>query len=638
MERKLTAILVADIAGYSRLMGVDEEGTLAALRVHREVADRVIVAHRGRVFGSAGDNVVAEFASAVEAIQAAVEIQRETARLDEDMPAERRLCFRIGINIGDVMVEGDNLFGDGVNVAARVQALAKPGGICVSRNVHSQVKNKVAVGFEDLGEHRLKNIVEPLTIYRVLTDPTDARSFAIAWLVTARRQRRALAAFAILLVVGLGAVAWYELRGSPARASKPAIAVLPLDNIGYDEATSRLADGLTEDIITDLARFQDLLVIARNSTMVYKGKAVDVRQVGKDLNVDYVLEGSIQRHGDQIRINAQLIDAESGAHIWAQQWDRPFTDTFAVQTEVAEQVAGQLGSVTGLDSITADRIRKLKGRPPASLAAYDLYLLAQQGLSTFSKESIAAGLDDATKAIALDPNFARAYAVRARLEYNSIHNNGVDYDTAIKQMEADARRAVELDPNDPETRAAWAWYLSDVGRPSEAESEIRAALAANPSNVRVLHYAAAILATGTNPEEGAELADNLLRIDPNADVGTLNTIKDAYFFTKRFEKLIAVVTSVPEDRRTRVGRLFLAFSYAFLGRKDDAERARAIVLEKYPTMSAELLLNQGWVFARPQELKLFLDGFRAVNIPVCAKSGDLAKIAKPIRLPECQRD
>src|SRR5215469_8066595 len=366
-QRRLAAILAADVAGYSRLMGADERGTLGTLRSHREAVGRLITLHHGRVFGSAGDSVIAEFASAVEAVEAAVEIQQETARRNEGIPADKRLCFRIGINIGDVMVEGDNLFGDGVNVAARVQALAKPGGICVARNVYSQVKNKVAVGFEDLGEHRLKNIAEPLTIYRVLTDPTDARSFAVAWLVTARRQRRALAALVILLVVGLGAVAWYELRGSPAHASKPAIAVLPLDNIGYDEATGRLADGLTEDIITDLARFQDLLVIARNSTMVYKGKAVDVRQVGKDLDVGYVLEGSIQRHADQIRITAQLINADTGAHIWADSWDRPLADTFAVQTEIAERVAGSLASTTGGESIAADQIRKLKGRPPASL-------------------------------------------------------------------------------------------------------------------------------------------------------------------------------------------------------------------------------------------------------------------------------
>jgi TolB-like protein/class 3 adenylate cyclase len=635
MERKLTAILAADIAGYSRLMGTDEEGTHATLRSHRDAADRLIAAHYGRVFGSAGDSVVAEFASAVEAIQAAVEIQQEIARCNEAVPADKRLCFRIGLNIGDVMVEEDNLFGDGVNVAARVQALAKPGGICVSRNLYNQVKNKVEFAFEDLGEHRLKNIVEALTVYRVLTDSTAARSWLSTWLVAVRRQRLAAAAFAILVLGGLGVAAWYALPHGSVRSEKPAIAVLPLENMGYDEATSRLADGLTEDIITDLARFQDLLVIARNSTMIYKGKPVDVRQVGRDLNVGYVLEGSIQHHADQIRITAQLIDAETGTHIWAEHWDRPLADTFTVQTEVAEQVAGQLGSITGFDSITADRIRKLKGQPPASLTAYDLYLLAIEGDDTFPKESIAAGIEDATKAIALDPNFARAYGIRAALEYNSIHNNGVDYDTAIKQEEADARRAIELDPNDPRTRGAWAWYLFNIGRNSEAEAEIRAALAVNPSNVKVLGTAAAILAISANPEEGAELADKVLRIDPDADVATLNTIKDAYFFTRRFEKLIAVVTSVPENRRTRMGRLYLAFSYALLGRSAEADRTRAVALAKYPKISAELLLSQGFVFTRPQEQKLFLDGFRAAKIPVCAKEADLAKIAKPVRLPEC---
>jgi TolB-like protein len=472
-------------------------------------------------------------------------------------------------------------------------------------------------------------------VYRVLTDARAARSRVLSWRVAVRRQRLALAPIAILLLCGFGAVAWYALPHGTHRAGRPAIAVLPMDNIGYDEATSRLADGLTEDMITDLARFQDLLVIARNSTLIYKGKTVDVRQVGKDLNVEYVLEGSIQRHADQIRISAQLIDAETGANLWAESWDRPLADTFAVQTEVAEQVAGLLGSISGMNSITADRIRKLKGRPPANLTAYDFYLLAVEARRVFTKEAISAGIDDATKAITLDPNFARAYGIRARLEFNTIHNNGVDYDTAMREMEADARRAVELDPNDPETRGAWAWYLSDTGRQSEAEAEIRAALAVNPSNVGVLHFAAAILAFSANPEEGAELADKVLQIDPRADVPTLNTIKDAYFYTRRFEKLIAVVTRVPENARTRMGRLYLAFSYALLGRRDEAARARAVALKLYPNISAEVLLNQGMVFTRPQEEKLFLDGFRAADVPLCAADADLAKIAKPVRLPEC---
>jgi TolB-like protein/class 3 adenylate cyclase len=636
MERKLAAILAADVAGYSRLMGMDEEGTLAALRSHRDVADRLIAAHHGRVFGSAGDSIVAEFPSAVEAIEAAVEIQQEIARGNEALPAERQLRFRIGLNIGDVMVEGDNLFGDGVNVAARVEALAKPGGICLSRNVYNQVKNKLAFTFEDLGEHRVKNIVEPLTVYRVLTDSMVPRSRVLTWLVVVRRQRLALAVLAILLLCGLGGAVWYILPHGSAYASKPAIAVLPLDNIGYDEPTSRLADGLTEDIITDLARFQDLLVIARNSTMIYKGKAVDVRQVGKDLNVGYVLEGSIQRHAEQIRITAQLIDAETGAHLWAESWDRPLTDTFAVQTEIAERVAGSLGSITGIDSIAADQIRKLKGRPPASLTAYDYYLLAVEGRSIFTKEAIFAGVDYATKAIALDPTFARAYGIRARLEYNTIHY-GVDYETAMRAMEVDARRAVELDPNDPDTRAALAWYLSDRGRNPESEIEIRKALDANPSNVIVLNMAASIFAFNGEVEEAVKAADKSLRINPRGDAGSLNTLKDAYFYSRRFKDLIAVVSRVPENARSRGSRLYLAFSYALLGQSDDAGRARAAVLARYPKISAEQLLNEGFVFTRPQEEKLFLDGFRATDLPLCATDADLGKITKPIRLPECQK-
>jgi TolB-like protein/class 3 adenylate cyclase len=634
MERKLTAILAADIAGYSRLMGVDEEGTLAVLRAHREVADRVIGAHRGRIFGSAGDNVIAEFASAVEAIQAAVEIQQEIARLNEAVPADKRLCFRIGINIGDVMVEGDNLFGDGVNVAARVQALAKPGGICASRNVYNQVKNKVPVDFEDLGEHRVKNIVEPLTIYRLLTDSTAKRSRVRTWLVALRRQKLSVGVVGGLLLIGLGAAVWYELPHGTPGGSTPAIAVLPLDNIGYDEATNRLADGLTEDIITDLARFQGILVIARNSTMIYKGKAVDVRQVGKDLGVGYVLEGSIQRHADQIRITAQLINADTGAHIWADSWDRPLADTFAVQTEIAERVAGSLASTTGGESIAADQIRKLKGRPPASLTAYDDYLLAVEGDIIFTKESMFAGVDYATKAIALDPAFARAYGIRARLEYNTTHY-GIDYETAMRAMEADARRAVELDPNDPETRGALAWYLVLRGRNAESEIEIRKALEVNPSNVLILNMASSIFASNGHPEEGAKAADKSLRIDPRANSLSLNTLKDAYFLDRRFKDLIAVVSRIPEDARGRGSRALLAFSYALLGQRDDAKRARAAVLAHYPTISAEQMINQGWTFTRPQEQTLFLDGFRATNLPVCAADVDLAKIAKPVRLPEC---
>jgi TolB-like protein/class 3 adenylate cyclase/Tfp pilus assembly protein PilF len=634
MERKLAAILAADVAGYSRLMGADEVGTLDMLRSSREAVDGLVAARRGRIFNSAGDSVVAEFGSAVEAIHCAVEIQQEMARRNEPVARGKRLEFRIGVNIGDVMAEGGNLFGDGVNVAARVQELAKPGGICASRNVYNQVKNKVGFAFEALGEYRVKNIAEPITVYRVLAGSMAASPLPLRWLAAARRHRLKVPALAVVVLLAAGATTWTVLQEEAPNSGKPAIAVLPLQNMGGDEATGRLADGLAEDIITDLARFRDLDVIARNSTAVYKDKAVDVRQVGKDLSVGYVLEGSIQRRADQIRITAQLVDAATGAHLWSERWDRPIEDTFAVQTEVSERVAGALGSVNGAESIGADAIRKAKRRLPASLTAYDYYLLAVEGKGQFTKEAMFAAVDNASKAIALDPNFARAYAVRARAGYNTTHY-GVDFETAMQAMEADARRAVELDPNDPETRGALAWYLTIRGRLAESENEVMTALNANPANVSVMIFAAAVLAVSGRPEEGAALADKVLRIDPRATAGSLNTIKDAYFFTRRFEDTIAVISRIPENARGRGSRLFLCASYALLGQHDEAARARAELLAKYPSISAELMLNQDWAFARPQEENLFLDGFRAAGVPVCAQDVDLAKFAKPRRLPEC---
>src|SRR5215469_5183629 len=271
MERKLAAILAADVAGYSRLMGVDEEATVDALHAAREIVDRLIAQHRGRIFNTAGDSIVVEFSSAVDAINAAVEIQRAMARQNEPLPADKRFCFRIGLTIGEVLVEGENLLGDGVNLTARLQALARPGEICVSRNLFNQVRNKVDLDFEDLGVHRVKNIAQGVPVYRVLTDSMRARPLPLRWLMRLRRRRVALSAAAVLLLLaGAAAAIWYGLEQGPPPASKPAIAVLPLDDMGGDDASARLASGITEDIITDLAHFQDLEVIARNSTLVYK--------------------------------------------------------------------------------------------------------------------------------------------------------------------------------------------------------------------------------------------------------------------------------------------------------------------------------------------------------------------------------
>lgn len=415
---------------------------------------------------------------------------------------------------------------------------------------------------------------------------------------------------------------------------KPGIAVLPFDNIGGDATASRLADGITEDIITDLARFRGLDVIARNSAAVYKGEAVDVRRIGRDLGVRYVLAGSIQRQSEQIRVTAQLIGASNGATLWSDRWDRPAGDIFAVQTEVAERVAVTLGGMGGSAAITAEEIRKARRRSPESLTAYDYYLLANEGRTLFTRDSISRGLAAATKAITLEPTLGRAYVARAWLNYITVHCGG-DFEQAMWGMEADAKRALALDPYDAEARVALAFYLSGRGRFEECEVHLRAALQANPSNAQVLVVAAAMLAWCGKPDEAAELADKVMRLDPWMTAENLNCVKDAYFFARRFQDVVATVSRIPRDARGRGSQVLLTLSYALLGRIDEAATARAELLAAHRSMSAELLLNQDWAFARPEEERLLLEGFRAAGLDLCAAEADLAGLTNARRLPDC---
>ena len=311
VERRLTAILAADVVGYSRLMGADEEGTLAALKaIRRELVDPRIVEHRGRIVKTTGDGLLVEFASVVDAVRCAVEVQREMAERNTDVPAETRIEFRVGINLGDIIIDGDDIFGDGVNVAARLETLAEPGGICVSRVVRDQVRDKLAFAFEDMGEQQVKNIARPVRVYRVRDTGAAAKSLSAP----------ALPALPL--------------------PDKPSIAVLPFQNMSGDPEQEYFADGMVEEIITALSRIRWLFVIARNSSFTYKGQAVDVKQVGRELGVRYVLEGSVRKGGNRVRITGQLIDAETGAHLWADRFDGSLEDVFELQDKVASSVAG----------------------------------------------------------------------------------------------------------------------------------------------------------------------------------------------------------------------------------------------------------------------------------------------------------
>jgi tetratricopeptide (TPR) repeat protein len=361
---------------------------------------------------------------------------------------------------------------------------------------------------------------------------------------------------------------------------------------------------------------------------------VNPRQIGLDLNVRYVVEGSIQRRAGQIRVTGQLIDATTGATLWSDRWDRPDKDIFAIQSEVAEAIAATLGGMGGSAAITAEETRKARRRPLASLTAYDYYLLANAGRTRFTKESVFAGLKAANKAIELDPELGRAYVARAWLNFITMHFGG-DYETAMQAMERDANQALVLDPYDAEARIALAFYLSRRGRFQESDAQIDAALRANPTNPDVLIVAASELGWHGRPEEGAALADRVMRLDRWMTSESLNCIKDAYFFARRFEDTIAVVSRIPLEARGRGARLMLTLSYALLGRANEAAQARAELLKNYPTISAELVLNTGGAMARPEEENLVLEGFRAAGLPLCASQAELAPIPNPRRLPQC---
>jgi TolB-like protein/class 3 adenylate cyclase/tetratricopeptide (TPR) repeat protein len=627
LERKLAAILAADVVGYSTLMERDEAGTFDRLKRRRkELFEPEVAKHHGRVFKLMGDGVLAEFGSVVDAVECAVSVQRGMAERNEALPADQRIDLRIGINLGEVIVEDDDRFGEGVNVASRLQQLAEPGGICVSGKVAKEVEKKLAFGFEPMGEQKVKNIAEPVPVFRVKLDGLPIRRALIPRLP----RLRWAAALAALLLVLAGAGMWFPWDNTPARA-KPGLAVMPFASFTSGEAGERLADGITEDIITDLARFKDIEVIARNSTAVYEDKPVDVRQIGRDLNVAYVLEGSVQLEKDRVRVTGQLIDAASGAHVWSNRWDRPAGDLFAVQSEVAEAVAGALGG----SAVTQSEKEKMRRKPPASLDAYELYLIGVEAKSQPTEGAVSAGLEALDKAIALDPRFARAYTARGWLHMFS-SDYGKPWPEAKQRMEADMKKGFELDPRDPDLRAALAFYNALIGKLTEADSLMRDALAQNPNSVHLLGLGTVIFPYTGHPEEAAKLADRALRLDPHMAPVSLRAITEAYFYMRRFDDVVAVISRTPEEGRLS-GQLFrFAAAHAFLGHAAEADRAKTALLERWPDINAQTYyaLND-FYFARQQEEDLIFEAFRLLDLPMCATPEQLEEIAKPKPLPEC---
>ena len=450
-QRRLAAILAADVAGYSRLMAADESGTLGRLKSLRaEVIEPKISQFHGRIVGSAGDSLLVEFASAVNAVQCAVEVQAGLAERNASLPEDKRMVFRIGVNLGDVIPGDGTIHGDGVNIAARLEKLAEPGSICIGRNIYDQVKGKLVCAYDDLGEQRFHNIPEPVRAFRV------------------RSTSAALAASRAADALPL--------------PDKPSIAVLPFTNMSGDPDQEYFSDGITEDIITELSRFHEFTVIARNSSFRYKGLSPKIEDVGRELGVKYVVEGSVRKIGNRVRVTAQLIDSTSAAHIWAERYDRGLDDIFAIQDEVTEAVVARIA-----EGIKGARALHARSRPSHSATAYDLVLQARPYRTAYTAAASKTAARLLRQATEIDPNFALAHASLAFVRAGEFEEGWTDDpDAVLAEALAAAKRAVALDDSDGYAHASLAYVLLKYGEFDHAEHEIGVALSLNPNHVNII--------------------------------------------------------------------------------------------------------------------------------------------------------
>jgi TolB-like protein/class 3 adenylate cyclase len=615
MERRLAAILAADVVGYSRLMGEDEETTVRRLRAYRDVIDALIADHSGRVFGSAGDSVIAEFASPVDALRCAVEIQRSLKESNAELSEEQRMLFRIGINLGDVMVEGRNLLGDGVNVAARLESLAEPAGICISRPVRDQIRDKLDLVMDDLGEVEVKNIARPVRAFRVLTEPgaeapTRKRSAA--------RRRPAVLAVVAIVTAAVGAVVWWQPWTREADrvlierpSDLPAIAVLPFDNMSGDPDQAYFSDGITEDLITDLSRISGLFVIARTTVFTYKGKSVTVRQVGDELGVHYVLEGSVRRAGSRIRINAQLVDARTGRHLWADRYDREITDVFALQDEVTQKIVSALAV-----KLTHDEEKRLRRTAKIDPEAYDVFLRGLEQYQRYTRETHAEAHQLFKRATELDPSFARAYAGLALTHmYDYIEGSTDSPERSIQWSLEMAEHALALDDTVPQVHFAASNVYLRLGRHEDAVVAARRAIELDPNYADGYVQMAFSLNYSGRPEEALEQMASAMRLNPWHPFYYTWILGHAHFLLGRYEEAVPFFEKVIESNpQFQDGHLALATTYGLLGRIDDAEWEAEEILTLQPGF--RLADELRWTpYKKRADLERWIEGLRKAGLP-----------------------
>jgi adenylate cyclase len=559
VERRLAAVLAADVVGYSRLMEVDEADTLARLRTVRvEVIDPAILKCKGRIIKTTGDGMLVEFQSVTEALSCAVDFQRRMARRNREMPASRAILYRIGLNLGDVIVEGNDIFGDGVNVAARLETIAEPGGICISAAVRDQVGDKLDVGYEDLGDQHVKNINRAIRVFRVLVngDATDRTGAA--------------------------------QRAGPTpetSARKPSIAVLPFDNMSGDPEQEFFADGLTEDIITELSRFRELLVISRNASFVHKGKPVKAQAIAKEFNVDYVVEGSVRKAMDRVRVTVQLIDGQTETHVWAERYDRKLEDIFAIQDEVTSAIVATLRG-----RVEAATHERAKHKRTENMAAYEFVLAGKVLHHRSARDANEEALRMLDKAIALDPKYAHAHAWKACvLGQRWVHTWSDNAEALLKAVSEELEIALSLDENDADVHRILAALNLNFNRFDKVLHHQARALELCPNYDLVVVQQGEMLTWLGRPEEGIEWIRRAMRINPYHPERFWSHLGRAQYTGRHYPDALQSYSKLTAPDHTH--HAFMAASAAQMGDRVSAEAHAERVLKREPAFSIETYLG-----------------------------------------------